>query len=178
MNPLLIALLAFAVLPKPKKKRVRGGSSRARMARVLRWLDMINKACAKYPDVPNWLVCGVMDVESGGDPNAASRNPNGTIAAQGLMQFIKKSWSQYGQGDRTDPWQSIQAGVHLLHDLYNKGRNKKKLSESEAWRYAIASYNRGSGAVDKTWPSLPPKGKIYYDWVMGRIPQYKKALGA
>ncbi len=80
-------------------------------------------------------------IESALNPNAESQ-----VGAKGLWQFMPNTGRMYGLtindyvDERCDPVKSTIAGLSYLKDLYAKYGD---------WKLAIASYNCGSGRVDK-----------------------------
>ncbi len=103
--------------------------------------EIIEAMASKYKIDPD-LVEAVVNVESGGDPNAIS--PAG---AQGLMQLMPETASSLGVRDAFDPLQNIEGGVRYLSQLidYFGGDITK----------ALAGYNAGPGAVDE-YNGVPP----------------------
>lgn len=93
----------------------------------------IDAAAAEW-GVDSHLLAGLLQVESGGDPNAVS--PAGAI---GIAQFIPSTAAQYGV-DPTDPKSSIYGAAHYLHDLIAKFGDVN---------LAVIAYNAGPGNVQK-----------------------------
>ncbi len=96
-------------------------------------------------NVPASLVKAVIEAESGFNPGAVS--PKG---ARGLMQLMPATIRDYGVRNPFDPDENIGAGVSLL----------KSLLKDYNWDYkkALAAYNAGSTAVDKSG-GVPPIGE-------------------
>ncbi|MCS7308828.1 MAG: lytic transglycosylase domain-containing protein [Armatimonadota bacterium] len=87
------------------------------------------------------LVRAVVQVESGGNPNAVS--PKG---AMGLMQLMPRTAEAMGVRDPFDPEQNLRGGVRLLRGLLN---------EFGDVRLALAAYNAGGPAV-RRYGGIPP----------------------
>jgi len=104
------------------------------------------------------LIAAVIAAESAGIPDAESKT-----GCLGLMQFCGATARDYGlcsdvscstRDERTDPKKSILAGSRYLLDL------KRKFNEyDDKEKFAIASYNGGSGiilkAIERTGKSNP-----------------------
>jgi soluble lytic murein transglycosylase-like protein len=102
---------------------------------------MADAAADRY-GLPRSLVRSVMGAESGFQPRAVS--PKGAI---GLMQLMPGTAQTLGI-DPQDPAQNVDGGTRYLRDLllhYN----------GQLW-HALAAYNAGPGAVDKSPDGLPP----------------------
>jgi soluble lytic murein transglycosylase-like protein len=74
--------------------------------------------------------------------SGAKRSPMGAV---GIAQFEPPAAKDYGliangQDLRTDPFASIEAGAHYMHDLYGMFGN---------WESALMAYNWGPGNVLK-----------------------------
>jgi len=94
-------------------------------------------------DVDPYLVKAVIKAESNFDPNAVSPKN-----AQGMMQLIPATASDYGVNDPFDPISNIEGGVRYLKDLMEYFDGDMKLS--------LAAYNAGKGAVIKHGFTIPP----------------------
>lgn len=94
-------------------------------------------------DVDPYLVKAVIKAESNFDPNAVSPKN-----AQGMMQLIPATASDYGVDDPFDPVANIEGGVRYLKDLMEYFDGDMKLS--------LAAYNAGKGAVIKHGFTIPP----------------------
>ncbi|MSU88385.1 transglycosylase SLT domain-containing protein [Rhodobacteraceae bacterium 2CG4] len=106
----------------------------ALVARIVEtWGAEILKATAGTQVSPA-LVASVIAIESAGNPTAKSR-----AGAVGLMQLMPATARRFGVTDRTDPAQSIRAGVAYLAFLLDEFRGDALL--------ALAGYNAGEGAV-------------------------------
>lgn len=87
------------------------------------------------------LVRAVVQVESGGNPNAVSLK-----GAMGLMQLMPRTAEAMGVQDPFDPEQNLRGGVRLLRGL---------LQEFGDVRLALAAYNAGGPAV-RRYGGIPP----------------------
>ncbi len=115
--------------------------SEATGSKVADFAPQIGAAAAKYGVDPK-IVSAVMQVESGGDPNAVSR-----AGAQGLMQLMPSTARAAGVNDPFDPAQSIDGGTREIASLLSEFGGDLDL--------ALAGYNAGSGAV-KRFGGIPP----------------------
>ena len=94
-------------------------------------------------DVDPYLVKAVIKAESNFDPGAVSHKN-----AQGIMQLIPETASDYGVDDPFDAKENMDGGVEYLSDLLNYFDGDLKLS--------LAAYNAGKGAVIKHGFTIPP----------------------
>ena len=95
---------------------------------------MLAETANRY-GVPTNIFAGVIQQESGGNPNAKS--PTGVV---GLGQVTIPVMEKYGYtaADRTDPVKSADASARYLADLNKKYGN---------WEDTLIAYNGGDGAV-------------------------------
>jgi soluble lytic murein transglycosylase-like protein len=105
--------------------------------------ELIQTVAARHHVDPA-LVRAVVQVESGGNPEAVSRK-----GAMGLMQLMPETAVEMGVDKVFDPQQNLDAGVRQLRSLlvrYNGDLDK-----------ALAAYNAGAGAVDRAGgvPRIP-----------------------
>lgn len=95
---------------------------------VMRWSEPVQAASRKY-NVPPEVIMGIMDIESGGNPEARS--------SQGAMSLMQVMPFHYGEGENgMDPLTSIDRGTKILADNYRKYGD---------WDRAAAAY---FGAID------------------------------
>lgn len=94
-------------------------------------------------DVDPYLVKAVIKAESNFDPNAVSPKN-----AQGIMQLIPETASDYGVENPFDARENMDGGVEHLSDLLNYFDGDLRLS--------LAAYNAGKGAVVKHGFTIPP----------------------
>lgn len=105
------------------------------------YLDRVNAAAKKHGVDPA-LLAGLIEHESGWNPNAKSK-----AGAVGLGQFMPATAERFGITDRTDPNQSIDgAAAYLKSNLDMFGGDAS---------LALAAYNAGEGAVKK-YGGIPP----------------------
>lgn len=96
---------------------------------------LIQAAAAKYGIDPA-LIKGVIQTESGFDPNAVSH-----AGAKGLMQLMDATARGLGVSDSLDPQQNIDGGSRFLSYLLRKYDGNVTS--------ALAAYNAGPGRVDR-----------------------------
>lgn len=92
-------------------------------------------------DVPVDILLAQCETESNFNPNAES-----PVGAKGLMQFMPGTWEEVGEGDPTEPEQSIKAGAK--YDRYLYDRFEEISIPNERWKFALASYNGGRGHIN------------------------------
>lgn len=76
--------------------------------------QLISAASARH-GVPEHLVRGVIQQESGGDPLAVSKK-----GARGLMQLLPSTAADMGVQDEFDPAQNIDGGTKYLGQLLKR----------------------------------------------------------
>ena len=101
----------------------------------------VQAAAAKY-GIPENLIRGIIQQESGGNPNAVS--PAGAL---GLMQLMPATARELSVANPFDIHQNIAGGTRYFASLLQKYNGDTPL--------ALAAYNAGSGAVDK-YQGIPP----------------------
>ncbi len=114
----------------------------ALLARASQYDPMIDRAAAAASVAPE-LLRAVIVVESGFNANAVSNK-----GAIGLMQLMPQTAERYGVTDPYDPRQNVHAGALYLRDLLNRFGNNLRL--------ALAAYNAGEGAVERSGWHVPP----------------------
>lgn len=101
-------------------------------------IDNIIEQVAAKEGVDPSLVRAIISVESGGDPNAVSKD-----GATGIMQLMPATAAEHGvkKAELKDPLKNIEAGVKEL--------KKNLIAFDGDETKAIAAYNAGRGAVKK-----------------------------
>jgi hypothetical protein len=135
------------------------------VSRVMALSPIIDEA-SHVADVDSALLMAVIDVESGGDPQAVS--PKG---ATGLMQLMHGTGEQHGASNLFDPRQNIAAGARYLGEL------TRQFGELPL---VLAAYNAGEGAVRKYGGQIPPYAETmsYVPKVIARYRWYRAAMSA
>ncbi|MFM0341062.1 lytic transglycosylase domain-containing protein [Paraburkholderia fungorum] len=133
-------------------------SSTSVTSRVMALSPMIAEA-ARAANLDSALLMAVIDVESGGNPQAVS--PKG---ATGLMQLMPGTGARHGASDLFDPRQNIAAGARYLKQL---------MRQFGDLQLALAAYNAGEGAVQKYGGQIPPYAETM-SYVPKVIAQYKR----
>jgi transglycosylase-like protein with SLT domain len=127
--------------------------------------DSLILAAAKKYGVEAALIKGVMEQESGFDPNARSG-----AGAIGLMQLMPGTAASMGyrssQGPLTSPSISIKYGTIYLRD---------QLHAFHTIELALAAYNGGPGVARRPKSSWPAETKNYVKIVQANYQRYKQA---
>ncbi|CAB3755183.1 lytic transglycosylase domain-containing protein [Paraburkholderia humisilvae] len=132
-------------------------------ARVVTLFPLIEEA-ARTVDIDSALLMAVIDVESGGDPQAISKQ-----GAAGLMQLMPATGRLYGAIDPFDPRQNVVAGARLLRRL---------LTRFGSLELALAAYNAGEDAVRRSGGAIPRyrETQRYVPQVVERYEHYLQAV--
>lgn len=102
-------------------------------AQVAQWKALIVRAATAHPPVTPSLLAGLVQEESGGNPNAVSRT-----GAQGLTQLEPATAAGLSVTSPFDPLQNLLGGAHYLQMQYKTFGN---------WTDALIAYNGGPAAV-------------------------------
>ena len=113
--------------------------------------------------VDPYLVKAVIKAESNFNPEAVSPKN-----AQGIMQLIPDTASDYGVEDPFDAKENMEGGVQYLKDLLDYFDGDLKLS--------LAAYNAGKGSVIKHGFTIPPYPETT-DYI-AKVLEYYKHLKA
>jgi len=111
--------------------------------------------------VDPYLVKAVIKAESDFNPDAVSPKN-----AQGMMQLIPETASDYGVEDPFDAKENMEGGIQYLKDLLDYFDGDLKLS--------LAAYNAGKGSVIKHGFTIPPYSETT-DYI-AKVLQYYKHL--
>jgi soluble lytic murein transglycosylase-like protein len=126
------------------------------------YATFITQAAGLY-SLPRELVCAVMKIESGGNPNAVSSS-----GALGLMQLMPSTAADLQLTDPFDPRQNVFGGVRFLRILVNTFQGDLAL--------ALAAYHAGAGRVQR-WGGVPdiPATRRYVANVMATYHRFEIA---
>lgn len=100
---------------------------------VAAWKADIVRAAQAWPPVSPSLLAGLVQEESGGNPNAVS-----VTGAQGLTQLEPATARSLSVTNPFNPLQNLLGGAHYLQMQYRSFAN---------WTDALIAYNGGPGAV-------------------------------
>ncbi len=141
----------------PRRERtVSGARYDARLlARASIYDPIIERAAASQAIEAN-LLRAVIVVESGFNSRAVS--PRGAV---GLMQLMPSTARRFGVSNLYDPSQNVVAGASYLKFLIKRFGNNVRL--------ALAAYNAGEEAVDRSGGRIPPysETQAYVPRVLG-----------
>ena len=103
--------------------------------------DKLIARAARRHGLPPGLVKAVVRAESNFQPHAVSNK-----GAQGLMQLMPGTASDLGVDDPLRAEDNVYGGTRYLRAMYERFGD---------WKYALAAYNAGPGAVDH-FGGIPP----------------------
>ncbi len=135
-------------------KRAKGSESVATFSGRYRGVHLATaRAAARKHAVPEDLFLRLVQQESGWNPGAVSLK-----GATGLAQLMPDTARILGV-DLLDPGQNLEGGARYLRMMYDR---------FGSWRLALAAYNAGPGAVEKS-DGIPPydETKNYVLAIMG-----------
>lgn len=94
-------------------------------------------------DLPPGLIRAIIDIESGGNPNAVSR-----AGAMGLMQVMPFHFRP-GE-DPFDPRHNIRAGCRVFRNYLARAREDVRMwRRNNPFRTALAFYNAGPAGAER-----------------------------
>ncbi len=157
--------LSVLIQPGTAQSAAAESSSGSVTSRVMALSSMIAEA-ARAANLDSALLMAVIDVESGGNPQAVS--PKG---ATGLMQLMPGTGARHGASDLFDPRQNIAAGARYLKQL---------MRQFGDLQLVLAAYNAGEGAVQKYGGQIPPYAETisYVPKVIARYKRYRDATSS
>jgi soluble lytic murein transglycosylase-like protein len=112
------------------------------LAKAGQYDSIIERAAISASVEPN-LLRAVIVVESGFNSRAVSKR-----GAVGLMQLMPATASRYGVSNPYDPRENVHAGARYLKFLMDRFGQDVRL--------ALAAYNAGEQAVDRSGGQIPP----------------------
>ncbi len=115
------------------------------------------EGAARAQRVESKLLRAVIDQESGFHPCAVSSR-----GAQGLMQLMPETASQFSVRNPLDPRENIEAGARYLKQLVDRYNGNLPL--------ALAAYNAGPARVDESGgiPDIP-ETRDYVESILGKL---------
>lgn len=137
-------------------------SQRDRSPERFQRYDAYLQEAARLYQLPVAFLRAVMHVESDYDPNVVSVD-----GAMGLMQLMPFTARKMGVLDPFDPRQNILGGARFLRILANQWNGDLVLT--------VASYNAGSGAVER-YNGVPPYSETrrYVNRVLSHYYAYRQ----
>ena len=140
----------------PHERTVSGDRYDAAMlARAGQYDSIIEHAAVSASVEPN-LLRAVIVVESGFNSRALSKR-----GAMGLMQLMPATAQRFGVSNAYDPRQNVHAGARYLKFLMDRFGQDVRL--------ALAAYNAGEQAVDRSGGQIPP-----YEETLEYVPRVLK----
>jgi cell wall-associated NlpC family hydrolase len=123
--------------------------------------DSLIQQAARDQGVDPALLKGLVQAESGFDPNAVSK-----VGAQGLTQLMPDTARGLGVTNSFDPLQNLEGGARFLAGALKRFNNDPSL--------ALAAYNAGPGAVTK-YGGIPPfaETQAYVPRVLSYADQFR-----
>lgn len=123
------------------------------------------RAAARATGVDDAWLRAVAHAESGFDETAVSAK-----GAQGVMQLMPETASEYGVADPLSAAQSIDGGARYMKALLRRYNGDRSL--------AAAAYNAGIGVVAR-YGGVPPYAETrqYVDKVLTLYERYRRAMG-
>jgi soluble lytic murein transglycosylase-like protein len=115
--------------------------STGRDPRTAKDFDTLIARAARRHGLPPGLVKAVVRAESNFQPHALSNK-----GAQGLMQLMPETAEDLGVNDPFRAEDNVYGGTRYLRAMYERYGD---------WKYALAAYNAGPGAVDR-FGGVPP----------------------
>jgi soluble lytic murein transglycosylase-like protein len=147
----------YRLMINPHRDRTRSGAryDARLLARASIYDPIIERAAASQAIEAN-LLRAVIVVESGFNSHAVSAR-----GAIGLMQLMPSTARRFGVSNLYDPSQNVVAGASYLKFLIKRFGNDVRL--------ALAAYNAGEDAVDRSGGRIPPysETQAYVPRVLG-----------
>jgi soluble lytic murein transglycosylase-like protein len=160
MRKLVVLLLFFGAVGVGAVSLYQWGADEARQRGFLgpmtvppAYRSVIVAAAERCPAIPVEVFAAQIAAESNWDVNAVSR-----AGAQGIAQFMPRTWEQYGidgDGDGVaDIWNPVDA-IHSAAELNCVNRRLVKGLPGSRLENTLAAYNAGHNAVRK-YDGVPP----------------------
>ena len=124
-----------------KRRRTFSFASTGRDPKTAKDFDLLIERAARRHGLPPGLIKAVVRAESNFQPHAVSNK-----GAQGLMQLMPETAEDLGVGDPFRAEDNVYGGTRYLRAMYERYGD---------WKYALAAYNAGPGAVDR-FGGVPP----------------------
>jgi soluble lytic murein transglycosylase len=127
-----------------------------------RELIKLAKAIARKHGISPNMFAALIKAESHFNPKTVS-----TKGAKGLCQIIPDNYKMLNITDPFDPIQNMEGGAKFFKMMFNRFNGN--------YKYALAAYNAGPGAVDE-YNGVPPYQETikYIEKVFNNFREYKK----